>query len=320
MFESKAAMFLYAISPVHMGAGTAIGAIDNPIQRERHTGHPMIAGSGLKGALRHEANALWGGREGLVERIFGPDPDTGDASDHAGAVSVGDAQIVLFPVRSLRRSYVYATCPTALGRLRRLIELAGLDNPVADSIPTLSGSQCALVNEQLRTPGSGNLVLETFEFQPATQHTDAVRKIGAWLKENAIAAGVGSEYFRDKIGADTVLLTDDNFNYFVHNATVVEPHVRIADESGTADEGGLFYTENLPPETLLVSLLMASRERVGSRNGTAQPGMPAGEILRRVRGGTGDNESPGFDGRLLQVGGDATTGRGHVLLRLAMKE
>ena len=37
MFEKRAAVFLYALSPVHMGAGSAIGVIDNPIQRERHT-------------------------------------------------------------------------------------------------------------------------------------------------------------------------------------------------------------------------------------------------------------------------------------------
>ncbi|MFQ5745455.1 MAG: type III-B CRISPR module RAMP protein Cmr4 [Acidobacteriota bacterium] len=116
MFESKAAMFLYSVSPVHMGAGTALGAIDNPIQRERHTGHPTIAGSGLKGAMRHEARWRWKTKD-LVGRIFGPDPEDERASEHAGALSVSDAQIVLFPVRSLRRSYVYATCPTALARL-----------------------------------------------------------------------------------------------------------------------------------------------------------------------------------------------------------
>ena len=35
-----------------MGAGQAVGAINNPIQREVHTSHPLIAGSGLKGAVR----------------------------------------------------------------------------------------------------------------------------------------------------------------------------------------------------------------------------------------------------------------------------
>ena len=53
MFEKTAALFLYAVSPVHMGAGQAVDVIDNPIQRERHTGHPCFAGSGIKGAVRH---------------------------------------------------------------------------------------------------------------------------------------------------------------------------------------------------------------------------------------------------------------------------
>lgn len=49
MFEATQLVFYYAVSPVHMGAGSAIGAIDSPIQREVHTKHPMFAGSGLKG-------------------------------------------------------------------------------------------------------------------------------------------------------------------------------------------------------------------------------------------------------------------------------
>jgi CRISPR-associated protein Cmr4 len=53
MFEKQVAVFLYAVSPVHMGAGQAIGVIDNAIQRERHTNHPSFAGSGIKGAVRH---------------------------------------------------------------------------------------------------------------------------------------------------------------------------------------------------------------------------------------------------------------------------
>ena len=53
MYQAQAALFLYAVSPVHMGAGAAFGLIDSPIQRERHTEHPLFAGSGIKGAIRH---------------------------------------------------------------------------------------------------------------------------------------------------------------------------------------------------------------------------------------------------------------------------
>src|SRR5690606_20754982 len=122
MFEKHAALFLYAISPVHMGAGQAVGVIDNPIQRERHTGHPCFAGSGIKGAVRHSFAAS-GGDAQIVDRLFGPESSSGDL--HAGAISFGDAQLVALPVRSLRGGYVYATCPQALSRAQRLLGLVG---------------------------------------------------------------------------------------------------------------------------------------------------------------------------------------------------
>lgn len=314
MYEEKAALFLYCVSPVHMGAGTALGAIDNPIQRERHTDHPMIAGSGLKGAIRHEANALWRDKKEVV-RIFGPDPEENNASERAGSLALSDAQIVLFPVRSLRGSYVYATCPTALGRLERLLALAGIST--GWSIPAPGREECVVANEQLKT--GANLVLEAFQFtaQEGGEAGSGLKAIAAWLSEHALPPDASNEYFRKKVALDTVVLHDDRFNYFVRNATVVEPHVRISDETGTADDGGLFYTENLPPESLLVSLALASREH-GKRNGTDEAGrLGAREVLDAVS--RGRNGKPGFEGRMVQVGGDATTGRGQVLLRFVRR-
>ena len=122
MFEKTAAVFLYAVSPVHMGAGQAVDVIDNPIQRERHTKHPCFAGSGIKGAVRHSYQAL-GGDEADIARLLGPDSNSGDL--HAGAVSFGDAQMLALPVRSLKGGYVYATCPQALARAQRLLALTG---------------------------------------------------------------------------------------------------------------------------------------------------------------------------------------------------
>ncbi|MBI4517315.1 MAG: type III-B CRISPR module RAMP protein Cmr4 [Deltaproteobacteria bacterium] len=301
MFESKAALFLYCVSPVHMGAGTALGAIDNPIQRERHTGHPCMAGSGIKGAMRHVAETLWD--KGTVKKVFGPETQ---ASEHAGALSLSDAQIVLFPVRSLRRSYVYATCPTALARLQRLLTFAGQAQKW--SIPNVSGEGCDLANDELKTNGS--LVLEAYEFKPSGDGQN-LKTIAGWIATNALPNDEAHCYFREKIKSDIVLLADEKFSYFVRNATAVEPHVRINDDSGTADGGGLFYTENLPPEALLVSLAMASKDR---ENGD----LDAEKVLSTVK--TGNDSGNGFDGRLLQVGGDSTTGRGQVMLKFVAGE
>ena len=108
MFEKQAIVFLHTVSPVHLGAGHAIGVIDNPIQRERHTGHPCFAGSGIKGA-RRDGFAAIGGDGKLIDRLFGP--DAGSSELYAGAVSFGDAQLLALPIRSLKGGYVYATCP-----------------------------------------------------------------------------------------------------------------------------------------------------------------------------------------------------------------
>jgi CRISPR-associated protein Cmr4 len=150
MFEASQLVFYYAVSPVHMGAGSAIGAIDSPIQREVHTKHPMFAGSGLKGALRHHFNRAWPRAAGdkpnsMINRIFGP--DTG-ASDFAGALSLSDAQLVALPVRSLKGGFAYVTSPLALARLHRLGSQAG---SVPDwSVPTVA--------ENKARAASGNLL------------------------------------------------------------------------------------------------------------------------------------------------------------------
>ena len=93
MYQEKSLLFLYAISPIHMGSGTSIGVIDNPIQREIHTEHPILAGSGLKGALREAAKAT-GIKNDLIDKIFGPESKAGEGTEHAGAVSFSDGQIV----------------------------------------------------------------------------------------------------------------------------------------------------------------------------------------------------------------------------------
>lgn len=316
MYQRSALMFLYCVSPLHMGAGTALGAIDNPIQRERHTRHPMIVGSGIKGALRHACEALLAGakdeadEKAKIALVFGP--DTRQSHEHAGALSVGDAQIVVFPVRSLKETFVYATCPTALARLQRLVEIACNGAPAGfprRSVPQVGQTDAVILHSELLARDS--LVLEAFQFKKAASGDQELREFAHWLAANALPSK--PPYFADKLKKHLVLLHDDWFNHFVQHATVVEPHVHIKDESGTADDGGLFYTENLPPESLLVSVVMASKSRKAPKNGEGEERkvqaaeMSAEEVLGYVR--------ERVDSKLLQLGGDATTGRGQVIVR-----
>lgn len=301
MFERHAALFLYTVSPVHMGAGQAIGFIDNPIQRERHTHHPCFAGSGIKGAVRHGFEAL-GGSNNLLNRLFGP--EAGSSSLHAGAVSFGDGQLVVFPVRSLRGGYVYATCPQAIARTQRLLALIGVAAQWP-SLPALAEGDCVLANPALLT--GDKLHLEAFEYTAKEKDSVALKTIAAWLADNALPAGDGYAFFRDKLKTDLVVLFDTDFAYFSEHATMVEPHVRINDITGTADDGGLFYTENLPPESLLVAPLMASQTRTGKKRG--EDGWEDAESVMSTIKHVIDN-------KLLQIGGDATTGRGLVVAKV----
>ena len=48
----NALLYLHAITSLHPGSGTALGVVDLPIQRERHTGWPVIPASSIKGVFR----------------------------------------------------------------------------------------------------------------------------------------------------------------------------------------------------------------------------------------------------------------------------
>lgn len=292
MFEKQAAVFLYAVSPVHMGAGSAVGAIDNPIQRERHSQHPSFAGSGIKGALRHGFEAL-GGQSELIDRLFGPASRSGEL--HAGAVSLGDAQLVAFPVRSLRGGFVYATCPYALNRAQRLLTLigAGADWPALN----VADGQTLVTHPALLA--DGKLHLEAFQYD--AQVHGPLQALAGDLAGRALPSGSAYAFFRGKLTQDLVVLSDGDFAFFAQNATLVEPHVRIDEETGVADGGGLFYTENLPPESLLIAPMMAS----ATRTGRAEDRLDAVEVMSKLR--------LAIDGKLLQLGGNATTGRGLVV-------
>lgn len=74
MCGNHVSLLLYAVGRGHMGAGQAVGVIDIPIPRQRHTGHPNFAGFGIKRVVRHGSAAI-GGETALIDRLLGPEPE-----------------------------------------------------------------------------------------------------------------------------------------------------------------------------------------------------------------------------------------------------
>ena len=295
MFDKAAMLFLYTETPLHAGSGTSLGIVDLPIQRERTTGYPMIQASGLKGCLRDAA----GHNSQKIDIVFGP--DTQRASDHAGALSVGDARILLFPVRSLMGVFAWITSQNVLARFKREAEMAGLSvnwNP-----PAPPSDSTALIQGNLLV-ANGKIVLEEFAF---TAQTDSnVEDIAKWLKENALPKDTEYAYWRDALEKRLVILPENAFRDFVQLSTEVIARVRIDDSTKTVAQGALWTEEHLPAETLLYATLFASKPRVQNPPSDLQD---AAAVLNFVK--------TAVDGKRLQLGGDATVGRGVVKVRVA---
>jgi CRISPR-associated protein Cmr4 len=316
MYERAMLMFLYADSPVHFGAGVSLGAVDLPVQRERHTGYPMAQGSGLKGALRHHLERASSDREDERARIrwvFGPDGE-GQGRDHAGAAAFGDGRLLLFPVRSLAGTFAYCTSAVALGRLRRDLALKSMEVPWEPPDSPPEGK--AWVTRGSRVVISDRLVVEDFDVE--AEGRDDVTAIAEWIAGNALPQAGDAppqrdafNHFRNRVKSHLALLGDDLFGHLARLATVVEPHVKIDDVTGTAAGTAFFYAEHLPPDSLLWSLVGVARphaaeDRREELQALGLGGADSVEQYLRDR----------LDGRPVQAGAEATTGRGLMTLRL----
>ena len=291
LFEKKSneLLVMYAISPVHAGSGQSVGVVDLPIQRERHTGWPHIQSSGMKGALRdwfrryyeNNPHVEWekakDQAENLAKRVFGREEGSGGGDGHAGAISVTDARLLAFPVRSDIAPFVHVTCPSVLERLLRDVKLCS-DEPDC-SVPEIDGDDSVSITG---TFGKSEIVLEDLVVA-VSENTE----ISGTLK--GLFAKLAPQAKR------LLLISDANFSFLVKTATEVQPHIAIKFETGTTKDGSLRYQELLPADSLLYSLVFFSAERILEN--------PAGTDV--VKGWVKE-----AIGSHIQVGGDMTLGRG----------
>jgi len=293
-------MFIHALTSLHPGAGTALGVVDLPVQRERHTRWPSIQGSALKGILRDCMRNSIAGKNGLkrknadehedVSTAFGPDSASDDK--HAGAVSLTDARILAFPVRSLRGVFAWVTCGAVLQRLDRDVKLIGRMKGIGQ-VPAVGRDKALCADESPLIVREKELALEEFKFsRNGSPPADALE----WISSNVTE----DKPTRERIKKHLVILSDDDFDHFVRNATEVTARIALDYETKSAKGGALFYQEFLPPETMMYSVMIVE----ASRN--AKVSKSAGEIAGMVTRATPD---------VLQIGGDETTGKGICAIR-----
>ena len=282
--RQTALLGLLAETSIHAGAGQSGGVIDLPIQREAHTAWPVVFGSAVKGALRAlaeergETSAAW------LTSLFGP--DTHNASEHAGALLVGDARLLLLPVRSLTSHFKWVTCPALLRRFAADAARLGLPCFAVDAIPKVEGRDRALLPE----PGPEALYLEEFRLRTESADFGTILPVLAGLMARPDA--------RDALGKQLALVDDDRFNHLAQFATPVNAHVCIDNQRKTVKPGALWYEETLPPDTLLTVALHAQSVRQQAIKKSAA------EVLAHV------TEDLFGQRPYLQLGGNETVGMG----------
>jgi CRISPR-associated protein Cmr4 len=296
MFDPKYAdlMLLYGVSPMHAGSGQGLGVIDNPIQRERHTNWPFVQASGVKGAFRdHFERAVWmqnhaaartlEARKQVLEisrKIFGKSLEDEREVDQAGAVSVSDARLLFFPVRSSVAPFVWITCPGILKRFQRDLQLLGMSAPPHGEDP-LDMNACILRDEKEVIGSAREVLLEDLAVHP---QADSAGQWDLWLAANLPDC------------SRLLTVSDQVFSAIVDTATEIQAQIAILFDTGTTKDGSLRYQELLPADSVLYVMTFFTGERTDDADGLL-PSAVMEKFQQYIQG-------------FIQMGGDWSLGRG----------
>ena len=284
MFKKELCSILtfYAASPIHAGSGASVATVDLPIQRERHTGWPHIQASEVKGALRShfrnfcdETKTIDNNTIKVINLIFGSDEQDGwdkTKENLPGAISVSDAKLLAFPMRSNIAPFIWVTCPAIIKRLKTDLSFVKADQ-IKDEF-NISDDKALVIK------GSFNpqkIILEDVIVNIENNEENKIDFISNNFPEI------------DKL----LLVSDEIFDYCVTSCTEIQTQIKIDLETGITVIGSLRYQELLPADSALYSIVYYSNSILND--------MQAKNIKNSVEACIKD---------FIQIGGDETLGRG----------
>lgn len=297
---------IHSLSPMHAGTGQGIAGIDLPIQREKHTGWPCLPGSSIKGVLRDTFRSTLGLKPDDADKdkrtlaLFGPEPRGAEHGLGLGALIVGDAVLVLMPVRSLVGTFAWCTSALALQRLQRMLVQAGRTDDVKALEPGLKALPADTVACDAALVADDKKVVLEDHALPRIELPTGVAAVLAKILPPGLPEGF--------VGKHLAVVPDDLFTWFARHGTQVEARIRLDPATKTVQDGALFYEESLPPEAVLVAPIAAE----DARHPDADPGLRSADAALMALGSivTGT----------IQFGGKATIGRGQCAVALIGKE
>ncbi len=277
---------VHVFSPLQAGTCQGIGAIDQPIAREKATNIPYVPGSTLKGVFR---DMYASSNPSQVEDLFGPKTDNPDS--FAGSLAIADARLLLLPVRSLTGLFAWVTSPYLLHRFVRDCMGIQFTYPIPGVVPEALGESCVVGTTPSLRVDNATVILEDMKLTPSIS-TD-VDSWSAWLGNILFDADA---YWKDSLKSRMCVVSDDLMGYFLDVGTQVTAHVRMEEGRKKVAKGALWYVESLPVETILVSLVAASKVKVNPADAFTALG--------------------NLTDKPVQLGGSETTGQGLCLTKL----
>ncbi len=291
--------YIHALSGLHMGTGQGTGVIDLPLAREKSTGLPIVPGSGMKGVLRDQCYPSDNNNLQLWEVLFGPESkELKDKDGFAGAIAVQDARLLCLPVRSVKGVFAWVSCPFILHRFFRDSGLLVGDDSL--SVPAVVDNE-AVVGENCQLVFCENeIFLEDLTF--TKKDSEDVTAIAKIIAEDVFPEDGSENFWQNFFKERFMVVSDGVFSFLADTATEIQARIKLKKDTKTVEKGGLWYEENLPAETILHGILGCSR----SRNDEKYEG-DGKELMNQFM-----SELVKGSELHLQIGGNATVGRGNV--------
>ncbi|BCU67987.1 type III-B CRISPR module RAMP protein Cmr4 [Sulfolobales archaeon HS-7] len=294
--EKVDVILIYAITPLHVGAGRSGGAVDLPVQRDPFN-YPVVYASSFKGALKSFCATLYNSpledgrinceKAGICCCLFGP--EKGDETG-SGVISVTDLIPLLVPIPSNTHGYIYGTSRYLISRVTDLLELTS--------------------NESLRSA-----IKKFYGNSSGEVDVAGLKKPLIKIENPTMFTGLGK--LSEKINDGITVLEDDEGSEILERAYIRMTRNKINLSTKTTNEGGLWTEEYLPQGTIMFGLLVPSLPKVNkycrNHEEICSDNCFANQYKEFLKMATGSESGNSF---YMNLGGKETIGRGVIKVSL----
>ncbi len=220
-----------------------------------------------------------------------------EEDNQASAVQFSDQRLLLLPIRSLAGTFAWVTSPYVLRRLARDLEdvQAKLDAVIPDIKET---GECFITTDKSKITLNTDckmVYLEDLDLKaeanPDTEHW------AEWIAQQVFPKDTD---WQQMLIERFCIVHDDLFNFMIDTSTEITARIKLQAELKTVQDGGLWYEEALPAETILSGIMLITPLKK-----SATTHEKIFEVLA------------GLTKQTIQLGGKATVGRGMCHVQLA---